>query len=432
VLRKRSRTGILTSAAALVLMTLVAAPASAAEAPWYLSALKLDAGAAEGFTGKGVTVAVIDGQINPDVPTLADADVKVREPSFCFEEDGSPAPAATDELGDTKPTDHGTNVVSMIVGSGAGYDGQQGIVGVAPGATVRYYAIYTSKGENESLSCLDKRGQPEDGLPAAVNQAVEDGADIISVSLSFAGSAEFTDAIARALRQGVIVLGSLNNSSVLEISGGMPAMANGVVSVQAAGRDGQIQSTDGKPNENGFTDLVAPGLGITVQGDESTGQWSDQFPADGTSLATPIAAGILSLVKEKYPKATGNQLIQSLIRNTSGEPDREPALDPARLIGYGLVSITNMMSVDPTTYEDSNPLIQRVADRNDLLEPTYEQIYNTATATPDPAAVPEDGSEPSSALPTWIWVAVGGLGVVLVAVLIIVLSVRRRAPRTDR
>ena len=419
------------AAATVALVALGATPASAAETPWYFSALKLDAGAAEGFTGDGVTIAVIDGQINPEVPALVGANLDIHEPSFCYGDDGEPVPATSTELSLTKPTDHGTNVVSMIAGTGSGYDGQSGITGVAPGAKILYYSVYTSSSEEGALECLDDGGVPVTQLGEAMDAAIDDGADIISVSLSMGANGAFVDAAARAFREGVVVLGSLSNSSELELTGGMPGFANGAIGVQAAAADGQVQGTDGVPNRNFLTDIVAPGLGFTLQGDRATGQWSDQFEADGTSLATPLAAGVIALAMEKYPDATGNQIIQSVIHNTSGDPDHDPALDPDELIGYGLISVTNLMATDPAKYDDVNPLIQEVAGSNDALIPTYDEIFAAEPEADAPAPDPSDDAPAQQGLPGWIWVLLAGLAVVVVVVIIVVVLVVRKRPSSS-
>jgi subtilisin family serine protease len=429
--RLLSRTLAVTATAAL--LTLAAAPAHAAESPWYVTTLRLDT-VAQGLTGDGVTIAVIDGQINTEVPTLKGADLQVQEPSLCYDESGTfdkagkRLPATTTDLDTTKPTDHGTNVASMIVGSGAGYDGQQGVVGVAPGATVLYYAVYTGLSESGGIDCL----APDSvtgilPIGEAIDDAIDAGADIISVSIDFGGGEDFEKAIARAFREGVIVVASLPNSSELQMSGGMPADANGTVGVQAAGLDGTVQSTAGVPNRDVSTDIVAPGLDIMVQGNYNTGRWTDQFAVNGTSLATPLTAGVLALVMEKYPDATGNQVIQSLIHNTSGEPNHEPVRDPDELIGYGLLSPANLLSVDPTVYDDVNPLISNDAGYH---VPTYDQIFNSATTEAEPTAEASP-SDPKAADTGWIGVLVGilvgGLVLVGVIVLIIVMVVRKRA-----
>jgi hypothetical protein len=418
--------------AAFALLMIGAAPAAAAETPWYLSALKIDAGAAQGLTGDGLTIAVLDGPINPDIPTLADADITVHEPSFCYDEDNEPVPATSTETSAAVPTEHGTNVVSMIVGSGEGYGGVPGVVGVAPGATVNYYAVYTAIDEESGeTSCLEKDSGIDVGVEwgDALNAAIDDGADIVSVSLSTGAGDVAKLALARAFREGVIVIGSLQNSSVLTFNGGMPAFANGALGVQAAGEDGAIQTTDGVPNRSYDVDIVAPGLGITVQGDPSTGNWEDQFLASGTSLAAPLTAGVIALAMEKYPDATGNQMLQSLIRNTGGTPDHEPEFDPENFYGYGLVSLENLLATDPTKYDDVNPLILEVGDSFDVLIPSYDEIFNPApVASEAPVATIDD--DPATGIPVWIWLVLGGvLVVVAVVVVVIVTVVRKSAPR---
>jgi subtilisin family serine protease len=428
------------AAAIAVLVTtaiLSGGAASAATSPggaWYADTLKLSEAQSADITGKGVTIAVLDGQINPDVPTLSAADLDVREPSFCYSSSGEPLPAATDELSLAKPTDHGTNTTSLIVGSGAGYGGQAGLIGVAPEATVLYYAVYTGENADGGLECLDKEGNIALPEGAALEQAIDDGADIVSMSLSVGPSNELIAAMARAYREGVIVVGSLRNALELDTSGNMPAGSNGAVSVQAGAADGNIQMTDGALNINADTDVVAPGVDILVQGNGASGSWEEQVNASGTSLATPIVAGLLALTKQKYPDATGNQLLQSLIHNTSGEPDHEPSFDSTLVYGYGLVSLTNLLATDPSKYPDVNPLIREVNESSDAsLIPTYEQIFPPETPQSGDAGA-GSGENASTDAGPWVTIAlvVGGLVVVLIIGAIIFFTVRRaRTPKSN-
>jgi subtilisin family serine protease len=426
--RRAVAAAVAAATATLLLVGSSGATAAGSDA-WYLETLGVAAAHESGVTGEGVTIAVIDGQINPDVPTLADADLTVREPSFCYSgRDGELLPAATDELSADKPTDHGTNVVSMIVGSGEGYAGQSGVTGVAPDATVNYYAVYTAVNAEDSLECLADDGiQTFSAEHQALEAALDDGADIISVSMSQGATDEYVALLARAFREGVVIVGSLRNSSVLTITGGMPAAANGAIGVQAGGADAAIQATAGRPNFDRLTDVVAPGLGLTVQGNAATGSWEEQIQANGTSLATPIVAASLALVKQKYPEATGNQLIQSLIHNTSGEPDHEPSFDGGSEYGYGLLSLQNMLSVDPTKYRDENPLILDSTDTADALYPTYEEIYAPQPSSEpesDGPAAPEDQGDAGPG--PMIGIVVGGIVLVLVIVTVVLIVVRSR------
>ena len=428
------------AAAIAVLVTTVVLAGSAASAStvtdgaWYADTLKIADAHSAGITGKGVTIAVLDGQINPDVPTLADADLDIREPSFCLDASGEPLPAATDELSAAKTTDHGTNVVSMIAGSGAGYGDQVGVIGVAPKATVLYYAVNAGVDEDGDLECLDPDGGVFLSQGPAIEEAIDAGADIISVSLSVGPSEELINALARAYREGVVVVGSLRNTLGLNLTGNMPGGSNGAVSVQAGGADGNIQTTNGALNTNYQTDVVAPGLNIPVQGNASTGSWEETTAASGTSLATPIVAGLLALAKQKYPEATGNQLIQSLIHNTSGEPDHEPDYDPAQVYGYGLVSLANLLATDPAKYPDVNPLILKVNEGSDgKLFPTYEQIFPAGAPQPDSPGSDVSGQAPADSGPgVMIAILVGGVVVILIIVAVVVFAIRRaRTPRSN-
>jgi len=137
------------------------------------------------------------------------------------------------------------------------------------------------------------------------------------------------------------------------------------------------------------------------------------------------------LVKQKYPKATGNQLVQTLIHNT-GAADHPLTRDAANLFGYGVVSVTHMLKVDPTTYPDVNPLVSTAAGAS----PTAQQIAGKPTATPSPtASAGAAGAGGSSAAPAaWLLPVLVGGGIVLLlvilAIVLVVVFATRRARRT--
>jgi len=216
-----------------------------------------------------------------------------------------------------------------------------------------------------------------------------------------------------------VIVASLSNDTATNSQ--FPGQSNGVVSVQAIDSTGKIQSTRGVPNVNPLTDVAAPGVGILAQGNLLDEAWEQTDIINGTSTATPIVAGFLALVKQKYPKATGNQLIQTLIHNT-GRSDHPLGIDPAHETGYGVASVTHMLKVDPTQYPDVNPLISTSPGQS----PTAAQIAGTASGTA--SAVPNRTESP---VPVWLQLGliVGGvlaLIVILAIVLTIVLVTRSR------
>ncbi|WP_430868297.1 S8 family serine peptidase [Demequina aurantiaca] len=132
-------------------------------------------------TARGVTIAVFDDAINTVVPALQDASVDVMPDSLCADSDGNLQPVDTDDL---ELASHGTNNVLKISGTGKGYSGQDGITGVAPGATVLFYGL--------RMPIEDPCFAPGDGavkyvdavVPPAIVDAVDRGARILSFSSS--------------------------------------------------------------------------------------------------------------------------------------------------------------------------------------------------------------------------------------------------------
>ncbi|WP_159809619.1 S8 family serine peptidase [Cellulomonas citrea] len=372
-------------------------------------------------------VAVIDEQINTSVPMLTGAHVSVREPSFCVVPDNPSQfyPAQTTQV--SASSLHGTNVTALISGTGAGYDGGAATAGIAPDAQVRFYAI---RGNSDTERCghvSDSDTSSE--FARAIVAAVDDGAQIISYSIGQFLNGSEEDAIAWALHRGVILVGALpNKSEQLDTS----AQVNGVVAVAAVDENLQPPNEDAAHGPTPYPRVTvrAAGVGMFYQGTVESGSWqTTKTDAAGTSLATPLVAGMLADVWSKYPKATGNQILQSLIHNTGGQ---DHALGYDAVLGYGLASVVHMLKVDPTQYPDVNPLIDVRADRQWII--TAEQIaqaqrpaWAPALATPSPSAsVAPAVPSSSGGLGAWVWVIGGGVALLLVVVLVVVLATRRR------
>ncbi len=396
-------------------------PAQATEGvpgDWYFVDWGVQESLDAGNDGAGVHVAVIDGQFNPDVPTLQGADLTIA-PSICHDESGSLIPASTD----APEAAHGTNSVSLVVGTGAGYPGQVGVRGAAPKARVTAYSVGPDVDGQDKVRCLDEKGEPVSAVERNLERALDDGADIITVQIS---SATFPpELVARAMREGVIVLQGLDNDPVDAYLGtaGLAAM-NGVVGVQAIDAYGDPQNGPGSIDVS--ADVAAPGVGMTAQGGQHGQSWETQTIQSGTSNATPFTAGVLAAVWSRYPEASGNQLIQSMIRNT-GLEDHELARDDS--LGYGIISLRHMLQEDPTQYDDANPLIVDERDfpgQEGMWEPSYLEIF-PEQASPEPTEAPGPGSGLAAMLPVFVIGGIVGLLVLIgVIVLIVVLVTRKK------
>ncbi|MBC7630363.1 S8 family serine peptidase, partial [Aeromicrobium sp.] len=117
----------LPSIAVIAAVVLPSAAAAADPSNWF-DTLRMGANH-KISTGKGVTVAVLDGSLDTSVPTLQGADISFGK--GCSFTKATSLPARDD--------DHGTAMTSLIVGQGNG-----GVVGAAPNAKVRFYSIDTS------------------------------------------------------------------------------------------------------------------------------------------------------------------------------------------------------------------------------------------------------------------------------------------------
>ena len=401
---------------------------------WYYNLLGFEAIHDSGLTGEGVTIAVIDAAINPEVPTLQGADLRIQD-TFCLDANGVPLPGTSD---DYEISDHGTNVVSYLIGTGAGYDGETGVKGVAPGATVLYYP-FLSGGTGDLPDCTFAVGSPTEGgqdeleFGLAFEAAVAAGVDIISVSVVGGGDDRMLGAMGEAVREGIIVVGGLGNDDGVSIDGA-PGILNGTVSVLGAQSNGELNFGVGdEPNTSEYVQVIGPGWEIAWQGSE--GDWTVQRTSSGTSIATPIVAGSLALAKQKYPQASGDQLLQSMIHNT-GQEGGDAVWDPT--YGYGFVVPDTLLAADPTQYPDVNPLLTDLplgeygplgqpSRLPELIDIFPEGVSTTAEPTGETTGGSSDGSASGSLGTIALFGGIGLLVLVLVISVTVVVVTRKKA-----
>ena len=370
---------------------------------WYFSATGMDA-IHQTTQGKGITIAVLDSQVNPAAPDLAGADITVHEPSYCAATPGGPAlPAASTDV----TAVHATGMDGVILGTRVGVNGRPGQRGIAPQASIRNYTTTYERGEIPMCeSPAELAGKS--GMASAIDQAVADGADIISMSISGRDDAQAFDAIGRALHAGVILVAAGPHGSGTTMK--FPASANGVVAVESA--DPSFALTP-ETTTSPLLTVVAPGEHFLVVNDD----WVSYVTASGSSNATAYTSAALALVWSAFPTATANQVLQSLVRNTDGT---DHALQRDDSWGYGVVNVRQMLSHDPTAYPDINPLLR--ADG----KPSTAQILGDGTTAPTTDAATgagTGGSTASGARPGVSSALLVGGGIVLVVVLLIAAGV---------
>lgn len=443
---------------------------------WYADRLKFDELQAAGYTGQGIKIAVIDAAINPAVPELSGADVTVKG-SFCaFRGTGESVPATSD---DPARSSHGTDVVTMLVGNGIAGDGGPGTRGIVPDAEVLFYAVgspeevYTTENTagceawNPSASAFHADSPAFEGAyseaPLAARQAIEDGADLVVISMASAEGIGWAFAVTELVRAGVpLVASTVNPTGNMSdyLANLYPFSLNGVVAVSGIDNDGNLLHGGGSDvfsaEALGSDNLaaVSAASALLTPGNESA--WGPTI-GSGTSLATPLVAGTIALGMQAHPEATANQVLQAMIRTTGGQGfvDDPQWVDPQW--GYGVANPTALIASDPASLPDENPLFvmshadPRCASVNfpspqsmDECEwafgPTAENVWpagQTSNVPGDPVSPSEgdagEGDE-GGGLPALVWIAVGvvGLGLVITAILVPVILSRSRKQRAAR
>ena len=300
----------------------------------YFSYYKLDQARAKGYTGKGVTIAMIDGPVDTSAPELAGANITVK------------TPCEYEAAKSTKT--HATAVASVLVSKN---------YGVAPDATLIAYST-ASVDDKVSEACKkDSSGIKGDDF-AAIEMAMNDGAQIISISRSEKDhDVEFLNwAITRAMARGVIIVGPMGNAAKDENDASY-GWWSGTVGVSAIDASGQLASYS-----SWGQGVVAAGIGGPVKArDYETGTIKD---VQGTSISTPIVAGQIALARQRWPQATPNQILQLVTHSGSNNGVWN------QYTGYGALSMDGLLGSDPSQYPDENPL----ADKGGGSTPTRAEV----------------------------------------------------------
>ena len=341
------------------IVSIPAAPAHAADTitaadQSYFSYYGLDRARAKGYTGKGVTIAMIDGKVDTSVPELAGADITVKIPCTI-----NSTPVVEN---------HGTGVASILVSSA---------YGIAPNATLLAYQMNLgANGDTPGQDCLDSGNAMRSEGVWLFNQAMNDGAQIINLSASSEdGSDSMKWTVARAMSSGVIFVAAAgndsNNNDALSMS-----KWSGVVGVTAISTDGARQDYSSWGQGVVTTSIGGPVMFRNLQ----TGASDSVF---GTSVASPIVAGVLALAKQRWPQATSNQLLQLLVK-TGLNPDH----GWNKYTGFGGIDPGAILNTDPSQFPDENPLAQKQGGSS----PTPEEVQQYADGVVDPTEVVNDSS----------------------------------------
>ncbi|MFJ2030240.1 S8 family peptidase [Streptosporangium sp. NPDC087985] len=307
-----------------------------------LTLIGADRAQAEGVTGEGKMIAVIDTGIDRDHPALGG---RVVEEACFSAADGGPESlcpnGSTTQIGpgsaDAKTSrcvdgtvnlcDHGTHVAGIAHS-------------VAPGADIAAIQVFSrtddcDMGEDACLSAY------ESTILLALDHVTklkDDGADIVSVNLSLGGGlydgacdgepeiGAMKAKIEALLARGVTTVAAAGNDGFP--GAGAPGCISSAVTV------GAMDDSDHVPHWSNYgpvLDLFAPGVAI-----DSAVPGGGTAVYSGTSMSTPHVTGALALLAQKFPADTTDALLGRL--TAAGRPIIYDGVTTPRLDVYGALT----------------------------------------------------------------------------------------------
>lgn len=253
---------------------------------------------------------------------------------------------------------HGTHVASIIAGNGE-------VKGIAPKANIYAYKVFDASGSSDDAKIL-----------AAINYATQtredtnSANDIDVINMSFSrycfdkeAGKYYTDncgpdsliseTIDNATAEGIISVVAAGNFGSLTGAVGQPGVARSALTVGSINKSKSISSfsSRGPVNWEGQNiikpEVVAPGEGICASkfsglGSDNNCLDSSHTRMNGTSMATPMVAGLASLVLQKYPSSNPSD-IKYMITQSATNLGQNIDMNSQ---GYGLIDTRNLFDFD--------------------------------------------------------------------------------------
>lgn len=336
---------------------------------------------AAGYTGKGVSVAVLDSGIDKTHPDLATQVAGGK--NFTEEADG-------DFVG------HGTHVASTIAGTGAASGGKY--KGVAPDAK-----LYDGKVCDSSGSCS------ESAILAAMEWAAKDiKANVVNLSLGGPDTPE-VDPLEAAVNQltaetGTLFVVAAGNEGPGDRTIASPGSADAALTVGNVDKQNQLNPTSSRGPRVGDSalkpDVTAPGTDIVAakSKDSTIGEpVGDQYlRLSGTSMATPHTAGAAALLVQEHPSWKAGELKSTLMGSAKVIADQTVfqqgagRIDLTTAIKQNVIAETSSLSFGLASYPhtDDEPVVKKLTYRNlgdQAATLNLAATFNDASGTAAPA-----------------------------------------------
>jgi subtilisin family serine protease len=266
---------------------------------------------AQGYTGQGIVVAVLDTGVDRNHPDLSRniwsnaGEVPgdgIDNDNNGYIDDVFGWNFVEDKNNTLDVFGHGTHVSGTI----AGLNNGTGVVGIAYDAQIMPVKVLGDDGSGSY-----------EGISRGIYYAVENGASVINLSLGGgSGNQALQSAINYASENGVVVVMAAGNEG--ESQPGFPARyaTDDGIAIGAVSNTNNIADFSNRSGpDSSMVYVTNPGVSVYSALPGGTYEsWN------GTSMATPHAAGIVALMLDANPSITDAQARQILISTTTDSP----------------------------------------------------------------------------------------------------------------
>ncbi|NKE59578.1 S8 family peptidase [Lentzea sp. PSKA42] len=308
----------------------------------------------KGFTGKDVTVAILDTGVDETHPDLAGAVVESK--NF------SDSDTTDDRMG------HGTHVASTVTGDGR-------YKGIAPDSKIVNGKVLGDYG-----------GGRESDIIAGMEWAATK-AKIINMSLGSSWPDEGTDPMSLALNRITEQTGALFVVAAGNSGGpiGSPGAADAALTVGAVDRDDKLADFSSRGprwvNNAVKPDITAPGADIVAakakNGQIGTPVGDAHVALSGTSMATPHVAGAAAIIASKNPQWKAEDIKAALMNSAKPNPSLSiydqgaGRLDVGRAVSTAVSTNHGSLTLGTAQWphDDDKPITQKLTYRNNGTTP---------------------------------------------------------------
>ena len=275
---------------------------------WSVNAINAPEAWAQGYTGQGVVVAVVDTGVQFNHPDL-NSQIYINTGEIGgngidddhngYVDDTSGWDFYSNDNYADDGNGHGTHVAGIVAAAANGF----GATGVAPGAKIMPIRVLGSDGSGSTNS-----------VAAGIRYAVDNGADIINLSLGGPLSSVIQTAIQYAQQRNVLVVSAAGNESapLPTYPARLSASLSNVISVGAYSSAGAIASFSNDVGTSAAVQVDAPG--VSIYSTYLNGQYAR---LSGTSMAAPQVAGLAALALSANSSLTAAQLRTLIVAGTS-------------------------------------------------------------------------------------------------------------------